>query len=77
MVTDAQSPAPAPSAGLHELLGLAAPDGTAWALWIDHWATPAVDPGGFSILDPATCTERTAGLVSLPTDPIDVAFLAR
>ncbi len=29
MVTDAQSPAPAPSAGLHELLGLAAPDGTA------------------------------------------------
>ncbi len=54
-----------------------APDGGAWALWRDHWASDAtVEPGGIAIYDPATCTERTAedGWLTFASDPYSVAF---
>jgi len=51
-----------------------APDGAVWTLWVDHWDTAEIDPGGLRIFEPAACDERTAEPVALGADPIDVAF---
>jgi hypothetical protein len=54
-----------------------APDGSVWTLWIDHWATPDdAEAGGLHVIDPTTCSVQTDTLVSLPSDPIDLAFVS-
>jgi len=53
----------------------AAPDGTVWVAWIDHWATPDdVEAGGIAIYDPAACTEVGSAWMSFASDPITFAF---
>jgi len=53
----------------------AAPDGTVWSLWRDHWATDmAVEDGGVTVYDPVSCTEVTSTWMSFASDPSALTF---
>ena len=52
----------------------AAPDGSVWGVWRDHWATGDADPHGLAIYDPATCS-ASGDWIAFAAEPLDVAFL--
>ena len=52
----------------------AAPDGSVWGVWRDHWATADADLHGLAIYDPESCS-ALGEWISFAAEPLDVAFL--